>query len=170
MRFGAHMPMNQNAEQSQGGSAQGGQGQGQGGGQRRRGHLRQHGGVGMLLHHADEFGLGAKDVEALEALQEKHELEKAKLEYEEKAAKIKFRHIMRRPNAKEADVRAAAQAVANAELDLRMMRFKHLKAAGQAVKGSSGKVIDVKAFMRRKRARMQQGGEGGGGGKKGGRA
>jgi len=159
MRSGTHMPM-QRGEQSSG-SAQPGSGQGGGGGgQSRRGHLRQHGGVGMLLHHAEDFGLEAHDVEALEALQEQHELEKAKLEYEEEAAKIKFRHAIKRPGVTEAQVRKAAEAVAAAELELRMMRFHHLKGARDALKGSSpSKVIDCQAFVRQKRGEFQQGGK-----------
>ena len=168
MRFGAHMPMQkqQSPGSGQAGSGQGqslGQGQGQGSGQGRRGHMRQHGGVGMLLHHAEDFGLEQPDIEALEGLREKHELEKAKLEYEEETAKIRFRHAMQRPGATEADVRKAAQAVAAAELELRMMRFNHLKAARDAVKGSSPKkVIDTKAFMRKKRGEFQTGARQGG--------
>jgi hypothetical protein len=159
MRSGVHMPRHEQSSGSgQAGSGQG-SGQGKGQGQSRRGHLRQHGGVGMLLHHADDFGLENHDVEALEALQEKHELEKARLEYEEQAAKIKFRHAIQRHGATEADVRKAAQAVAAAELELRMMRFNHLKSARDAVKGSSpAKTIDCKAFMRKKRGEFQQGG------------
>ncbi|MGD0864145.1 MAG: hypothetical protein ABSA49_01175 [Rhizomicrobium sp.] len=160
MRNGTHMPIMQRGEQSSGGQAGSGQaGSGQDGGQKRRGHLRQHGGVGMLLHHADDFGLEDHDIEALETLQEKHELEKAKLEYEEQAAKIKLRYAMHRGNATEAEVKKAAQAVAAAETELRMMRFHHLKGARDALKTSSpSKVVDVKSFVRKKRGEFGQGG------------
>jgi hypothetical protein len=141
---------------AQAGSGQGGSGQG--GGQSRRGHVRQHGGVGMLLHHADDFGLEHHDIDALETLQEQHELEKAKLEYDETTAKIKFRYMMHRGDATEAEVRQAAQAVAAAELELRMMRFNHLNNARDALKTSSpSKVVDAKAFVRKRRGEFAQG-------------
>lgn len=138
-------------------TAQGGgqAGSGQDGGQQRHGQMRQVGGIGMLLHHCKDFTLTDEQLDKLEALLETNELEKAKLRYDEQAAKIKFRYAIRRADADEAAVRSAAEAVGKAELELRLMRFRHLQTARALLSPDQCRMVT--AFRRAKRGERGQG-------------
>jgi len=95
----------------------------------RRGSAKQVGGVGMLLHHADDFGLTDNQLDQLSELMVEFELEKVDLQAALQKAKINWRALVRNIDAAEPDVMKAIDNVAQAEADLRKMRYRHLKAA-----------------------------------------
>jgi Spy/CpxP family protein refolding chaperone len=95
----------------------------------RRGSAKQVGGVGMLLHHVDDFGLNDSQVEQLNNLLVDNELEKVDLQAALQKAKIIWRALVRNVDADEADVMAAIDSLSAAEANLRKMRYNHLKAA-----------------------------------------
>jgi hypothetical protein len=150
------------SQRLQGGDSSGG---GQGGkrskkdssdqeGNQSRGHLKQVGGVGMLIHHADDFDLSDDQVQKLTDLQIDFEIEKVDLQATLQKAKIKLRAIMRDIDASEADVMAAIDHVCACEGDVRKMRFKHLKAARAVL--SSDQQDSLKTFsIKQARAKVQ---------------
>ncbi len=95
----------------------------------RRGSAKQVGGVGMLLHHVDDFGLNDNQIEQLTKMMLEFELEKVDLQAALQKAKINWRALVRNIDAAESDVMKAIDNVARAEADLRKMRYRHLKAA-----------------------------------------
>jgi Spy/CpxP family protein refolding chaperone len=99
------------------------------GGSLRGGSLRQMGGVGMLLRHADEFDLTEEQEERLNQIRTEHELEKIDLLAALQKAKVMFRSLVRNHNSAEQDVMAAIDKVAEREADLRKMRYRHMKTA-----------------------------------------
>jgi hypothetical protein len=99
------------------------------GGSLRGGSLRQMGGVGMLLRHADEFDLTEEQEESLNKLRKDHEIEKIDLLAALQRAKVEFRYLIRNHNSSEQDVMAAIDEVAKLEGELRKMRYRHMKAA-----------------------------------------
>jgi hypothetical protein len=98
-------------------------------GSMRGGSLRQMGGVGMLLRHADEFGLTEEQEEHLNDLKTNHELEKIDLLAAVQKAKVTFRSLIRKHDAAEQDVMNAIDQIAAREAELRKMRYRHMKAA-----------------------------------------
>ena len=95
----------------------------------RRGSAKQVGGVGMLLHHVDDFGLNDSQVQKLTEMQVDFELEKVDLQAALQKAKIRWRALVRNVDANDADVMMAIDNVSKAEGDLRKMRYNHLKSA-----------------------------------------
>jgi hypothetical protein len=95
----------------------------------RRGSAKQVGGVGMLLHHVDDFGLNDNQIEQLSKMQLGFELEKVDLQAALQKAKITWRALVRDVDAAEQDVMKAIDNVARCEANLRKMRYNHLKAA-----------------------------------------
>jgi hypothetical protein len=95
----------------------------------RRGSAKQVGGVGMLLHHVDDFGLNDSQVEQLTKMMLDFELEKIDLQAALQKAKAIWRALVRDVDANETDVMAAIDNVSTAEANLRKMRYNHLKAA-----------------------------------------
>jgi hypothetical protein len=95
----------------------------------RRGSAKQVGGVGMLLHHVEDFGLNDNQVVQLSKLQLGFELEKVDLQAALQKAKISWRALVRDVDAAEKDVMKAIDNVAQCEANLRKMRYNHLKTA-----------------------------------------
>lgn len=95
----------------------------------RRGSAKQTGGVGMLLHHVDDFDLTEDQTEQLTRMQLDFELEKVDLEAALRKAKIRWRALIRDIDAAEQEVMAAIDNVSACEANLRKMRFNHLKVA-----------------------------------------
>lgn len=93
----------------------------------RRGHLKQVGGVGMLLHHVEDFDLTEDQVEKLSNFQTDFELEKVDLDAALRKAKIRLRALMRDVDADERHVMQAIDEVSIGEGNLRKMRYNHLK-------------------------------------------
>src|SRR6185436_2523714 len=95
----------------------------------RRGSAKQVGGVGMLLHHADDFGLNNNQIDQLTMLMLEFEIEKVDQQAALQKAKINWRALVRNIDAAEPEVMKAIDNIAQAEADLRKMRYRHLKAA-----------------------------------------
>ena len=129
----------------------------------RRGSAKQVGGIGMLLHHVDDFGLNDNQVEQLSKLQLDFELEKVDLQAALQKAKIRWRALIRNIDAAEADVMAAIDNVAKAEADLRKMRYHHLKAARNVLEPAQQN--NLRTFhLNQSRQKASGGGAGSGGG------
>ena len=88
----------------------------------RGGSLRELGGVGFLLRHADEFNLTESQRQNLNKLRIRFELEKVDKLAALQKAKITLRALMHDPEAAERDVLEAIDKVAACEADLRKMR------------------------------------------------
>lgn len=127
----------------------------------RRGSAKQVGGVGMLLHHVDDFGLNDDQVEQLNKMMLQFELEKVDLNAALQKAKITWRSLIRNVDANEAEVMTAIDNVSRAEADLRKMRYNHLKAARGILEPAQKS--NLKTFHL-KQSRQKAGGAGGGGG------
>ena len=125
----------------------------------RRGSAKQVGGVGMLLHHVDDFGLSDSQVDQLSKLMIDFELEKVDLQAALQKAKIIWRSLIRDVDANEADVMAAIDKVSKAEADIRKMRYNHLKAARSVLE--PGQRNNLRTFHL-KQSRQKAGGGGGG--------
>ena len=98
-------------------------------GAQRGGSLRQMGGLGMLLRHAEEFNLTEEQQEQLGKMQVNFELEKVDLQAALSKAKIIFRSLVRNHDTPEQDVMDAIDKLSACEANLRKMRYRHLKAA-----------------------------------------
>ena len=131
----------------------------------RRGSAKQSGGVGMLLHHVDDFGLNNNQINQLNQMMTDFELEKVDLQAALQKAKINWRALVRNIDAAEADVMNAIDNVARAEADLRKMRYRHLKAARGVLQPEQQ---DNLRTFHLKKSRQKVGGGGGGGGRGGG--
>ena len=101
-------------------------GQGRTGAQR-GGSLRQKGGIGMVLRRAEEFNLTDEQEDKLNKMRVEFELEKVDLRAALARAQILFRALIRDPDSSEQDVIAAIEKLADAEADLRKMRYYHMK-------------------------------------------
>jgi len=129
----------------------------------RRGSAKQVGGVGMLLHHVDDFGLNDGQIEQLNQLMLDFELEKIDKQAALQKAKIRRRALIRNVDANEADVMTAIDNVSRAEGDLRKMRYSHLKAARSVLE--PGQRNNLRTFhLKQSRQKVAGGGGGGGGG------
>ena len=126
----------------------------------RRGSAKQVGGVGMLLHHVDDFGLNDNQINQLNQMMTEFELEKVDLQAALQKAKITWRALIRNIDAAEADVMNAIDNVARAEADLRKMRYHHLKAARGVLQPEQQN--NLRTFHL-KQSRQKVGGGGGGG-------
>ena len=127
----------------------------------RRGSAKQVGGVGMLLHHVDDFGLNDTQIEQLNKMMLAFELEKVDLKAALQKAKINWRALIRDVDANEADVMTAIDNISQAEANLRKMRYNHLKAARGVLEPAQHS--NLKTFHL-KQSRQKAGGGGGGGG------
>lgn len=125
----------------------------------RRGSAKQAGGVGMLLHHVDDFGLSDNQVEQLNKMLVDFELEKVDLHAALQKAKILWRALVRNIDAAESDVMNAIDNVARGEADLRKMRYRHLKAARGVLEPQQRN--NLRTFHL-KQSRQKVGGGGGG--------
>jgi hypothetical protein len=117
-------------------------------GSMRGGSLRQMGGVGMLLRHADEFGLTEKQEEDLNDLKTTHELEKIDLLAALQKSKVEFRALIRKHDAAEKDVMDAIDKLAAREAELRKMRYRHMKAAHSVL--NDAQRTSLKTFHKQK--------------------
>lgn len=143
-------------------------GSGRGGGGRsgasQGGSLRQMGGVGMLQRHASEIGLSDDQLDRLDALRTRHEIEKIDLQAALQKAKVLLRSKARDLSLPEAEVMGAIEEVCRAECELRKMRYRHLKAAHGML--DEGQLAKVHRFHRRQTqdrldaVRAQRGGGG----------
>ena len=131
----------------------------------RRGSAKQVGGIGMLLHHVDDFGLNDSQVEQLSSMQLDFELEKIDLQAALQKAKVRWRALVRNVDADEADVMSAIDTVSQAEANLRKMRYSHLKAARGVLEPAQRN--NLRTFHL-KQSRQKAGGGGGNGGGGGG--
>jgi len=120
----------------------------------RRGHLKQVGGIGMLLHHSEDFNLTEEQEEKLLQKQTEFELEKVDLEAAVKKAKITLRALMRDVHAKEPQVMTAIDRLAAAEGNLRKMRYSHLK-AGRTVLNESQRTHLQKFHLQQSRQKAK---------------
>ena len=127
----------------------------------RRGSAKQVGGVGMLLHHVDDFGLNDNQINQLNQMMTDFELEKVDLQAALQKAKITWRALIRNIDAAEADVMNAIDNVARAEAELRKMRYRHLKAGRSVLQPEQQN--NLRTFHL-KQSRQKAGGGGGGGG------
>ena len=125
----------------------------------RRGHLKQVGGIGMLLHHVEDFDLTDDQVEQLSNFQTDFELEKVDLEAALHKAKIRLRALMRDVDSNERDVMHAIDKVSEAEGNLRKMRYNHLKQARALL--SHEQRNSLKSFHLKQSRAKAQGGRGG---------
>lgn len=133
----------------------------------RRGSVKQVGGVGMLLHHVDDFGLNDSQVEQLSKMQVDFELEKVDLQAALQKAKIRWRALVRNVDANETDVMTAIDNVSKAEADLRKMRYNHLKSARNVLEPAQQN--NLRTFhLKQSRQKAAGGGAGTGGGGGGG--
>jgi hypothetical protein len=132
----------------------------------RRGSAKQVGGVGMLLHHVDDFGLNDNQVEQLTKLMVDFELEKIDLQAALQKAKVIWRSLIRDVDANEADVMSAIDNVSQAEANLRKMRFNHLKAARNVLE--PGQRNNLRTFHLKQSRQKAGGGAGAGAGGGGG--
>lgn len=98
-------------------------------GAQRGGSLRQMGGLGMLLRHAEEFNLTEAQQEQLSRMQVDFELEKIDLQAALGKAKVIFRSLVRNHDTPEQDVMDAIDRLSTCEANLRKMRYRHLKSA-----------------------------------------
>ena len=128
----------------------------------RRGSAKQVGGVGMLLHHVDDFGLNDNQIDQLTKMQLQFELEKVDLKAALQKAKINWRAFIRDVDANEADVMTAIDNIAKAEANLRKMRWSHLKAARAVLEPAQQS--NLKTFHLKQSRQKASGGGGGGGG------
>lgn len=127
----------------------------------RRGSAKQVGGVGMLLHHVDDFGLNDNQVQQLSRMQLDFELEKIDLQAALQKAKVVWRSLVRNVDANEADVMTAIDNVSRAEANLRKMRYNHLKGARGILKPAQRNNLRV---FHLKQSREKTGGGNGGNG------
>jgi hypothetical protein len=127
----------------------------------RRGSAKQVGGVGMLLHHVDDFGLNDDQIGRLNKMLLDFELEKVDLQAALQKAKIMWRSLIRDVDANEADVMNAIDNVSLAEANIRKMRYSHLKAARSVLEPEQQN--NLRTFHL-KQSREKAGGGGGGGG------
>lgn len=129
----------------------------------RRGSAKQVGGVGMLLHHVDDFGLTDDQIHQLNKMQVDFEIEKVDLQAALQKAKIIWRSLVRDVDANEADVMKAIDDVSQAEANLRKMRYSHLKGARGVLE--PGQRNNLRTFhLKQSREKAAGGGGGGGGG------
>jgi len=129
----------------------------------RRGSAKQVGGVGMLLHHVDDFGLNDDQIEQLNKMMFEFELEKVDLQAALQKAKITWRALVRNVEADESDVMNAIDNVSRAEANLRKMRYNHLKAARGVLEAEQRN--NLKTFhLKQSRQKVGAGTGGGGGG------
>jgi hypothetical protein len=125
----------------------------------RRGHLKQVGGVGMLLHHVDDFDLTDEQVEQLSSFLTDFELEKVDLEAALHKAKIRLRAFMRDVDASEQNVMQAIDQVSEAEGNLRKMRYRHLQQTRALLNDQQRN--SLKTFHLKQSRAKAQGGRGG---------
>ena len=130
----------------------------------RRGSAKQVGGIGMLLHHVDDFGLSNNQIEQLNKKMLEFELEKVDKQAALQKAKINWRALVRDVDANEADVMTAIDNVSRAEGDLRKMRYNHLKAARSVLEPEQRN--NLKTFHLKQSRQKAGGGNGGGGGQR----
>ena len=128
----------------------------------RRGSAKQVGGVGMLLHHVDDFGLNDAQIEQLNKMMLEFELEKIDLQAALQKAKVTWRSLVRDVDANEADVMTAIDNVSRAEGNLRKMRYNHLKTARSVLEPAQR--TNLKTFHLKQSRQKAGGGTGGGGG------
>ena len=129
----------------------------------RRGSAKQVGGVGMLLHHVDDFGLNDSQVAQLSSMQVDFEIEKIDLQAALQKAKVRWRALVRNVDANEADVMTAIENVSKAEADLRKMRYNHLKSARNVLEPAQQN--NLRTFhLKQSRQKAAGGGAGTGGG------
>lgn len=146
-------------------------------GAERGGSLRQKGGLGMLLRHADEFNLTGAQEAQLKKMQVNFELEKVDLQAALSKAKITFRSLVRDHDTPEQVVMDAIDNLSTCEGNLRKMRYRHLKSAHAVLNEDQKKRLQEQR-QQQKRQKMQgardkitslrQGGQGGGQGMGGG--
>jgi Spy/CpxP family protein refolding chaperone len=133
----------------------------------RRGSAKQVGGVGMLLHHVDDFGLNDSQIEQLNKMMLTFELEKVDLQAALQKAKIQWRALIRDVDANEVEVMAAIDNVSRAEANLRKMRYNHLKAArGVLEPAQQNNLRTFHLKQSRQKVGAGTGGGGGGGGQR----
>jgi len=130
----------------------------------RRGSAKQVGGVGMLLHHVDDFGLTDDQIHQLNKLMVDFELEKVDLQAALQKAKIIWRSLVRDVDANEADVMNAIDNLSQAEANLRKMRYNHLKAARGVLE--PGQRNNLRTFHLKQSQEKAAAGGGGGGGQR----
>ena len=128
----------------------------------RRGSAKQVGGIGMLLHHVDDFGLNDSQVDQLKKMQLDFELEKVDLQAALQKAKIRWRALVRDVDADETAVMMAIDNVSKAEGDLRKMRYNHLKSARNVLEPAQRN--NLRSFHLKASQEKASGGGGGGGG------
>lgn len=117
-------------------------------GARRGGSLRQMGGLGMLLRHAEDFNLTEEQQEQLSRMQVDFELEKVDLQAALSKAKIIFRSLVRNHDTPEQDVLDAIDRLSACEANLRKMRYRHLKASHGVL--NEDQRIGLKAFHKQR--------------------
>jgi hypothetical protein len=148
---GGEVPQGNGNQQGPYSSLLGARGSGRGGGGRtgaqQGGSLRQMGGVGMLQRHASEIGLSDDQLDSLDALRTRHELEKIDLQAALQKAKVLQRAKARDLSAPEAEVMSAIEETCRAECELRKMRYRHLKAAHGVL--NQDQLEKVRRFHRR---------------------
>ena len=130
----------------------------------RRGSAKQVGGVGMLLHHVDDFGLNDNQIQQLNNMMVDFELEKVDLQAALQKAKIIWRSLVRNVDANEADVMAAIDNLSQAEANIRKMRYNHLKSARGVLQADQRN--NLRTFHLKQSQEKAGGGGGGGGGQR----
>jgi len=125
----------------------------------RRGHVKQVGGIGMLLHHSEDFNLTPQQEEKLLSKQLEFEIEKINLEAAVKIAKVRWRAAARDVNTTEKTAYAVIDDLTKAEANLRKMRFQHLKEGRTILNASQrGHLQKFHLLQSRQKAKAQGGG------------
>jgi Spy/CpxP family protein refolding chaperone len=109
-------------------------------------HFRNSGGVGVLLSHAQDFGLSAAQIDQLEAMRPTFELARHDLQAALLKAETQLRAVLQNDTAAENEVMTAIDDVARCQGELLKMRYRNLQKARDVL--TDEQRSKVKAFRR----------------------
>ena|SRR5262249_15040016 len=109
-------------------------------------HFRNSGGVGVLLSHAQDFGLSAAQVDQLQALRPTFELARHDVQAAQLKAETQLRALLQDDTAAETDVLAAIDEVSRCHGELLKMRYSNMQKARAVL--TDDQRNKVKAFRR----------------------
>jgi Spy/CpxP family protein refolding chaperone len=109
-------------------------------------YFRNSGGVGVLLGHAQDFGLSEAQVDQLEALRPTFELARHDVQAALLKAETQLRAVLQNDTAAENDVMAAIDEVSRFQGELLKMRYRNMQKARNVL--TADQRNKVKAFRR----------------------
>jgi hypothetical protein len=109
-------------------------------------HFRNSGGVGVLLSHAQDFGLSEAQIGQLEALRPTFETARLDLQTALLKAEAQLRAVLQNDTAADNEVMAAIDAVTHCQGELLKMRYRNLQKARDVL--TDEQRSKVKAFRR----------------------